>query len=262
MHMTRGLKIRSIVQTSLFVLMLTAVAAPAAAQVVHSISFGAGLFVPRAEASRATGDVLVADLNQPVIPGTVPPITASLAFQISDFKSIPVFAEWHIGFNDHVEVAIGGGFTNQSVPSVYRDMVNGHDTDTTSDDTEIQQTLKLQTIPITGLVRFLGGRPGHVQPYGGGGIIVSFFNYSESGDFVDTRDFTVFNAKYVAKDVAFGPVILGGVRLPVGGDIYALNFEARYHWIVGDTGGNAAGFLGDKIDLGGWSLLGSFLVRF
>ena len=257
--MTRVMNVRSIVRTSLLAAMLTAVATPAAAQVVHSISFGAGLFVPRAESSRAEGDVLVADLNQPVIPGSS--VTGSLAFKISDFKTVPVFAEWHIAFNDHVEVAVGGGFTNASVPSVYRDLVNGHDTDTTADDTEIQQTLKLQTIPITAVVRFLGGRPGHVQPYGGGGLIVSFFNYKETGDFVDLSDGTIFNATYKVNDVAFGPVILGGLRIPLGGDIYAINAEARYQWIVGKTGG-APNFLDDKLDLSGWSILGSFLVRF
>jgi hypothetical protein len=44
--------------------------------------------------------------------------------------------------------------------------------------------------------------------------------------------------------------------------VYALNFEGRYQWLVGNTGGFDAGFLGDKIDLGGWGLNASFLIRF
>jgi len=260
--MKRVSSIRFLIQAGLSLAILTGLARPAAAQVVHSISFGAGMFQPRSEASRATGDVLVADLHQPVIAGTVPPITASLAFDMNDFRSFPVFAEWHIGFGDHVEIGVGGGYVNQTVHSVYRDMVNGHGTDTTADDTEIPQTLRLQNIPVSCVVRFLGGKIGHFQPYAGGGIVVSFFNYTESGEFVDTSDFTVFSDKFQVKDIAFGPVILGGVRCPLGGDVYALNFEGRYQWSVGNTGGAAAGFLGDKIDLSGWALTSSFLIRF
>ena len=256
-------KVRSGSRIGLFVLLATMVATPAVAQVVHAVSFGGGIFFPKAQDNRAAGDTLVADLNQPVIPGTVPPSTGSLAFDIKDFRSYPIFGEWHIAFNNHVEVGIGAAFMNQSVQSIYRDLVNGHDTVTTSDDTNIAQTLRLQTIPISAVVRFLSGRPGHVQAYGGGGLVIDYFRYTESGDFVDTTDYsTIFNATFKAQDVAFGPVILGGVRAPIGGDIYALNFETRYQWVVGNTGGAAAGFLGDKLDLGGWFLTASFMIRF
>jgi len=260
--MVNASKVRSVVRISILSLALAAVATPAFAQVVHSISFGGGLFMPRTEDNRATGDTLVANLHQPVIPGTVPPVTGSLQFDIKDFRSYPIFGEWHIGFGNHIEIGISAAFMNQSVESVYRDLVNGHDTETTFDDTEIQQTLRLQTIPISGVVRFLSGRAGGVQAYAGGGFVVSYFNYSESGEFVETTDFVVFPAKFEAKDFAYGPVLLGGVRVPLGGDVYALNFEGKYQWLVGNTGGIDAGFLGSKIDLSGWFLTGSFLIRF
>ena len=241
---------------------LMVAAVPASAQVVHSISFGVGMFTPKSIDNRADGDVWVADLTQPVIPGTNPAITGSLAFDIKDFRSWPVSGEWHIAFGKHVEVGVGVGFTNQTVHSVYRDMVNGHGTVDTSDDTEIAQDLRLQTIPISGVVRFLAGRPGHFQPYAGVGFTAIVFRYSETGEFVDTSDFTVFSDKFTANGTALGAVILGGARVPLGGDVYALNFEGRYLWAVGKTGGFDAGFLGDKLDLGGWFLGSSFLIRF
>ena len=49
-------------------------------------------------------------------------------------------------------------------------------------------------------------------------------------------------------------ILLGGLRMPLGGDVYALTVEGRYQWGSGDTGGAANEFLGDKIDLGGGSL--------
>ena len=255
-------RVRIAVRTGLMVVALCAIAAPAAAQIIHSVSFGAGLFMPKAEDQRATGDVWVANLNQPIIPNAPEPVTGSLAFNIKDFKSFPIFGEWHIGLNDHIEIGVGAAFMNKSVDSIYRDLVNSHGTETTADDTEIAQTLRLQTIPISAVVRVLSGRPGTFQAYGGGGVVMSYFKYTETGDFVDTSTLVVFNTQFKASSFAFGPVILGGARVPIGGDIYALNFEARYQWLVGKTGGIDEGFLGEKLDLGGWFLTGSFLIRF
>jgi len=262
--MVTASKVRSVVRISILALAVTAVATPAFAQRVQSISFGGGLFMPRSEDNRADGDTLVANLHQPVIPGQVPPITSSLLFDIKDFRSYPVFGEWHLGFGNHVEIGVSAAFMNQSVQSVYRDLVNGHGTVSTADDTEIQQTLRLQTIPVSAVVRFLSGRIGGVQGYAGGGFTFSYFKYSESGEFVDTTspEFVIFPAKFEAKDWAYGPVLLGGVRVPLGGDVYALNFEGKYQWLVGNTGGLSAGFLGPKLDLSGWYLTGSFLIRF
>lgn len=242
------------------ILTSVAVAAPASAQVVHAVSFGAGMFTPRSIDNRVEGDVWFEDLHQPIIEGTN--VTGSLAFNVKDFRAWPVFGEWHIGFGKHIEVGVSLAYSNQTVHSVYADLVNGHGTPSTSDDTEIAQDLRLQTIPVTGVVRFLSGQPGRFQAYAGAGVVADIFKYTEAGDFVDTSDFTVFSDRYTASGTAFGPVLLGGIRTPLGGDVYALNFEGRYQWAVGKTGGFDAGFLGDKLDLSGWFLNASFLIRF
>jgi hypothetical protein len=57
-------------------------------------------------------------------------------------------------------------------------------------------------------------------------------------------------------------LIVYGVRVPIGGDIYALSLEGRYQWGVGKTGGADAGFVADKIDLSGGFFNVGFLVRF
>ena len=60
--------------------------------------------------------------------------------------------------------------------------------------------------PITGLVRFLPfGRPGHAQPYGGVGIVAANFSNTETGEFVDTTDFTIFRDTYKATGTALAP---------------------------------------------------------
>jgi hypothetical protein len=231
------------------------VAAPASAQVVQSAQFGAGFIFPRGFDARDTDDVLLRNLLGESLPG-LPSLTDALAFEINDFRTGQLFGEWDFAFGDRIEVGLGLGFYRKTVPSVYLDLV---------DDAgfEIEQDLRLRVVPVTGLVRFLPfGRPGDVQPYVGAGLSALSFRYSEIGDFVDGDTLDVFENRYVASGTAVGPLLLGGVRFPIGGDIYGFAIEGRYQYGVGDTGGTDEGFLADKIDLGAGQLNFSFLIRF
>ena len=241
---------------------LIAMPAPASAQVVQSVSFGVGYFWPRSFDSRVQGDVLVADLSQPIIDGTDPPSTGSLAFRISDFRAWPLMGEWHLSFGDHVELGVGASYQNRSVHSVYADLVDGHGTITQADDTEIAQQLRLKVIPINAVVRVLGGRIGHFQPYAGGGVSILNFKYSETGEFVDTVTLEVFSAQFKTSGTTLGGILLGGIRMPIKGDVYAINVEGRYLFGSGNTGGLDKGFLGDKIDMSGGSVNFTFLIRY
>lgn len=230
--------------TSLTLVLL--VAGTASAQVVQSVHVGVGGFIPKGFDSRIDDDVLVENLT------TFEP----LLFRIEDFRNVNVFGEWQVAFGDRVEVAAGVGYYNESVPSIYRDLVD-------SDGTEIEQDLKLRIVPVTGVVRFMPfGRPGDVQPYVGAGLGLFNWRYSESGEFVDTFDFTIFEDRFVASGTEIGPVWLIGVRMPIQGDIYGLTVEYRHQIAEGETGGIDAGFLANKIDLGGGSFNVGFLVRF
>jgi len=223
-------------------LILATVSAPASAQAVQSLHLGAGVFMPKDYASRSNDDVWVENLN-------------TLSFDIKDFRGGIVNGEWTVTFNDRVEVGIGGGFYQRTAPSVYRDYVN-------SNGREIEQDLRLRVIPINGIVRFMPlGRAGNVQPYVGGGISALVWRYSEVGEFVDFSDnFNVFRDRYIANGTAIGGTVLGGVRMPLGGDVYALNAEFRYQFGKADLGNN--GFLADKLDLNGLHFIAGFQIRF
>jgi hypothetical protein len=226
-----------------FLLVAVLMASPASAQVFQGLQFGGGAFLPRQYDSRVAGDVLNEDLN-------------SLAFRISDFKSGQVFGEWLLAFGNHVEVAAGVGYYQGSAPSVYASLTH-------PDGSEIQQTLRLRTVPITGIVRFLPfGTPSHVQPYVGVGVAATRFRYTESGEFVDYSDYSTFQNRYIATGTAVGPVVLGGLRVPIGGDIWGFTVEWRYTSATGTTGGAQNGFLADKIDLSGSNVNFALLVRF
>jgi hypothetical protein len=241
-----------------------AVPSPAGAQVVQSVQFGGGYFWPKGFDGRVEGDVLVANLSQPLVI-VDPPTTTSLDFEIGDFGAWTAFGEWNIAFNRHVEASAGLGFYKRTVNSRYRDLVNQAE-----GNSDILQDLKLTQIPITGLVRFVFGQPGRVQPYAGAGLAAIRFTYSEEGEFVDPVDLSIFCAgtpgcpfpAFEASGFAFGPVFVGGVRLPIGGDIYSFTAEGRWTLVDGDTGGADAGFLGDRIDLGGFTFNMGLLIRF
>lgn len=213
-------------------------AAPAEAQITRvgsssdsrqSFGFNVGYFSLKGDDGRVDGDVIFNDQG-------------SLIFDTKDFNGASFGAEYLFALTDYIELGAGVSFYQRTVPSIYQF--------TDDDGFEIEQDLKFRQIPMSGTVRFLPlGRKGAFQPYIGAGVTVINWRYSEVGNFVDFDDL-VFPAKFVAKGNATGPVILGGVRFPVS-DMWTVGGEFRWHRAEGDTGGLDAGFLGDKIDLGG-----------
>ena len=130
-----------------------------------------------------------------------------------------------------------------------------------SNGSEIAQELKLRIVPVTGTIRFLPIGHAAVEPYVGGGIGVYNWHYSEVGNFVDFSDNSVFFNTYKDHGNAFGGVILGGVRAPVG-NAFAIGAEIKYQKAEGDIDVAQSGLLGSKIDLGGWTTSFTMHVRF
>ena len=248
--------VRTPVRLLLTTLALILVATAASAQAVHSVQIGVGGVFPRGLDGRDQDDILLRNfLGQPM-PGD-PSLSDALAFRIGDFKSGHIFGEWNVALGRHIEFGAGLGYYRRTVPTVYLDVVD-------QDGFEIEQELRLRVVPITALVRFLPfGGPGDVQPYVGAGISALRFRYSEIGDFVDPETLDIFPnppGQYVGKGTAVGGLLLGGVRIPLGGDIYGMGIEGRYQFGVGDLPEDE--FVARKIDLGGGQFNVTFLVRF
>jgi hypothetical protein len=92
----------------------------------------------------------------------------------------------------------------------------------------------------------------------GGGLGVYFWRYSETGEFVDFYDDSIYRASYVQSGTSVGPVAVFGMRGRVS-PAALVGVEGRYQWGQGDL---SQDFLGDKIDLGGFSILATFGYRF
>ncbi len=184
-------------------------APPSAAQ--QSFDLYLGGFAPSSEDARSrsggrSDDVLVNNLN-------------FLKFNIKDFTNVTVGGEWLVGLGDRFDAGLGLGIYSKSVPSVYADLVK-------EDFSEIQQNLKLRVVPFTATVRFLPlGREAAIQPYFGAGVGVLRWRYSESDEFVDS-DNNIFRESFIGSGGASGPIVLGGLRVPV--DSWGIGGEIRY----------------------------------
>jgi hypothetical protein len=205
----------------------------------QQISFSVGGFSPRSETSRVNGDVLVGDLD-------------FLAFRIGDFSG-PLFgAEYLTALGDHFDAGVGVGFYQRTVPTVYNDFVNAN-------GSEIQQDLQLRVVPFTASVRWLPmGHHNGIEPYIGAGVGVFNYRYSETGQFLAT-DGSIFRGNFVGSGTATGPVILGGVRVPVGS--WGVGGELRYQSASGNLPADQD-FAGNKIDLGGLTYTFTINIRF
>ena len=220
-------------------LMVAAVMIPSAASAQQSLNFSVGGFVPHGEDGRDNTDVLVNNLD-------------FLAFNIKDFSGATFGAEWLTALGKNFEAGFGAGYYQRSVPAVYIDFVN-------TNGSEIEQDIKLRVVPFTATVRFLplGHRHG-IEPYIGGGVGVFAWHYSETGDFLAT-DRTIFHDSFDSSGSATGPVILGGVRIPVG--TWGVGFEVKHQSAEGKIPADQD-FAGTTIDLGGFTYNFTVHVRF
>ena len=218
-----------------------AFATPAAAQ-RNAFTLNVGYFGLERLGSRPVNDVLVRNYD-------------ALLFEISDFDGVTFGGEYLFALNEVIETGVGVNYYRTTVPTVDIDYVE-------DDGSEIEADLKLRVVPTTFTIRFVPlGLDESLQPYFGGGVGIYRWKYTETGDFVDPSDLSIFTDTYVAEDTDVGGVILGGLRFALN-ELLLLGGEFRYHIVSGDTGGASAGFLGRKIDLSGFNALFTATVRF
>jgi len=219
------------------------VALPSVAAAQQSFSFYIGGFSPRSLDARETTDVLYNDL----LNGDY-----SLDFDVDEFGGATLGGEWLAALGDRFEAGVGVGYYSQTVESEYAFLEE-------DDFSLIEQDLRLRVVPASATIRFLPlGRDSAVQPYIGGGVGIFSWKYSEIGEFVDTFDDSVYLDRYNGSGTTAGPLILGGLRFPVGS--WDIGGEIRYQRAEGDLPEDE--FLGSTIDLGGMNYLVTFNVRF
>jgi hypothetical protein len=225
--------------------------APAASAQDSSLAVNIGYFALKSQDNRVAGDILNAERCIDTTFTCEP-----LLFDVKDFNRATVSADWIIGLGDYFEASAGIGIYQRTVPSVYELVTN-------SDGSEIEQDLKLRIVPITATVRFIPtSRLAAVQPYIGAGVALLSWRYTESGEFVDTSDYTIFRTTYEANGTEVAPVVIAGLKAPVGGNKFLLGGEVRWQKAEATLPTGPGEFISDKLDLGGFTYSGVLQFRF
>ncbi len=235
--------------TSLAALFALVVCAPSIASAQQQVNFFLGGFSPRSLDARGGDDVLVADSQGQYGIAT---FNQSSGIDVSEFNGFTFGGEYIVGLGAMFEGELGVGYYAKTVPTSYANF-------TDQSGNEIQQDLRLRIVPFTATVRWLplGHRAG-IVPYVGGGVGVFSYRYTETGSFLDSTDNSIYTANFVGSGSATGPVILGGVRVPLGG--LSIGGEIRYQNAKGDLPTDQ--FLAPKIDLTGFNYLVTVGFRF
>ncbi len=190
-------------------------------------------------------------------------IQDQLTIDSGDFNS-PVFAI-ELGYSLSPRVDIVGGFdlAKKTVDSEYRDFVDNN-------LLPIEQQSSLRQNSFTGSVRFAllpRGRtvgryawiPARVQPYVGGGGGIVFWEFKQSGDFVDFQDFDVFTDTFVSSGASLSGHVLGGLDIQIYKRLF-FTTEGRYVWAQGELNNEFVGF--EPLDLSGFKLAAGINIVF
>jgi hypothetical protein len=220
--------------------LVISLAAGGTAHAQQAFNINLGYFGVRGEDARVEGDVIVVNRQY-------------LLFDVSEFSGFTFGGEWTFPLGEYLEGGVGVSYFQSTVPAIYADW-------TYDDGREIVQEMKLRNVPVVASVKIIPfGRSSAVQPYVGGGIGINIWRYSETGDFVDFNDGSIFRDSFVGSGTAVGPVGIFGIRGRVATQ-FDIGFELRYQWAEGSL--DTQDFLSDKIDLGGFNALSVFRVRF
>jgi hypothetical protein len=175
-----------------------------------------------------------------------------LTLDPGDFDAALLGVDVGVAVHPRVDLVFGFELSQGGGVSEYRDYVD-------ENDLPITQETKLDVVPITGSVRLYltpRGRqvsqfafvPARVCAYAGGGAGLVWYELTQTGDFVDFVDLSVFNASLRSSGWSFGAQAFGGVDVGLG-TRWFLSFDGKYFWSKSDLGQDFVSFA--PIDLSG-----------
>jgi len=196
------------------VLALGLVALSPAAGWASGLELRIGAFFPRGES-----DLFVDDNELYSRAGEIAGVTPN------HFDGLYGGVEYSFNVAKKLEMGISIDGYGKTIPTVYRDF-------TRPDGSEIEQNLRLFTIPLGLSLRFLPrDRFATVQPYVTIGADVIFYQYEEFGDFIDffSDNLDIRTDSFESDGAAFGGHAAVGLRIPIGHD-FAITAEGRYQF--------------------------------
>lgn len=186
-----------------------------------------------------------------------------LTVERQDFNAPAISLDIDLRVAPRVDVVAGFEFSGSSKRSEYRELVDNL-------RLPINQTTRLREMNLSGGVKFAlmpRGReisshawiPSAVTPYVGAGGGALWYEFRQTGDFVDFVDLSVFPDTFRSRGWTPSAHVFGGVDLKAWRRIY-FSGEARYVWSHATLGEDFSGF--DPIDLTGFKLTGGIRYLF
>ncbi|MFN7983815.1 MAG: hypothetical protein U0Q11_18365 [Vicinamibacterales bacterium] len=190
-------------------------------------------------------------------------VTDQLTLERSQFRSRGFSTDLGIATGSRFDI-VGGYETNRHAqPSEYRHFVASNAQAITQSTELVQRafTVGARYSPLgrgLAISRF-AFIPRRVAPYVGGGALVTYYRFSQQGQFVDSADLSIFNDRFYSDGWSVGPYVNGGADVQVWRHIY-VTFDGRYSWVHSSLGSDFQGF--DGIDLAGFRASSGISVVF
>jgi opacity protein-like surface antigen len=190
-------------------------------------------------------------------------VARELTLEKSDFRAPVVGFDFGVPFQSHFAAVFSFEYARTSPVSESRNFVqdNGQ---------PIRQTTHFTQMPIIGTLRFYPRKTGETVgsyawiptkflPYVGGGAGVIRYQFTQSGDFVDSKTLDIFSADFRSSGVAATAHVVAGADIGLTWRIVA-NVEARYSFSHANLNQDFATF--QPIDLTGLRISGGLFFRF
>ena len=186
-----------------------------------------------------------------------------LTLNKSDFNSAYYGGEFAVRTSERLDIVLGLGFARSETPSEFRDWVG-------TDDLPIEQRTAFWTAPLTLSARYYvsdRGRsigrfawvPRRVSPFVGAGIGMTWYEFEQTGDFVDFETLDIFFDRFSSDGVTGQAHGFAGVDVSVNKN-FVLTAEGRYNWARGALSREFVDF--DKMDLAGAQFTVGISARF
>ena len=201
---------------------------------------------------------------------------SGLTLEPSDFNGAMFGFTFAASLNPNLDFALSTDWLGSTTHSSYRNYLF-------EDNSPITQRETLRLMPVDFSLRILPtgrtaprGTKGRrvlrpVVPYFGGGVGLMFYEYEQSGNFIDFTDPTgllVYHGYADTQSVTWSANVLAGIEVQFSPWV-AMQVEGRYRWATGELGSDfhqlaSRGSIApnDHLDLGGASLSTGVVFRF
>lgn len=182
-------------------------------------------------------------------------VQEQLTIEPNDFDAPTLAIDVGVAVAPRTEAIFGVEFGGGTVRSEYRDLVD-NDRLPISQATRLLQanlsaSLKFALTPRGRDVGTLAWVPSAATPYVGAGAGALWYEFHQTGDFVDFLDSSVFSDTFQSRGWAPSAHIFAGVDVKLARRVY-LTGEGRYLWSQAELGPDFASF--KPIDLTGFKL--------